>query len=77
MKQNATKSAVKKTTARKKVSEAQNQIDTQSQISNPEDYNAKVANKAYELFERRGFQHGYHIEDWFQAERIIKEGLNS
>ncbi len=77
MKQNSTKSAVKKTTARKKVSEAQNQIDTQSQNFNAEDFNAKVANKAYELFERRGYQHGYHIEDWFQAERIIKEGLGA
>ncbi len=37
-----------------------------------EDFNQKVAQKAYELFVARGCAHGYDAEDWFQAERIVK-----
>ena len=28
----------------------------------------QVANRAYELFQQRGFAHGYHHDDWLQAE---------
>jgi len=31
----------------------------------------KIAKRAYELFLSRGGQHGYHIQDWAQAEREI------
>jgi len=31
----------------------------------------RVAKRAYELFEARGGQDGYHIEDWLQAEKEI------
>ncbi len=37
-----------------------------------EDFNQKVAQKAYELFVARGCAHGYDVEDWYQAERIVK-----
>lgn len=30
-----------------------------------------IAKKAYELFERRGYQHGHHEEDWLEAQRIV------
>jgi len=33
----------------------------------------RIAKRAYELFLARGGQHGYHIQDWAQAEREIKE----
>ncbi len=36
------------------------------------DFNQKVAQKAYELFVARGYAHGYDVEDWYQAERIVK-----
>jgi hypothetical protein len=79
MKQNSSKAnGVKKnTTARKKVVDAQDHLDAQAQIStsDPQAYTLLVANKAYELFERRGYQHGFHMEDWFQAERLVKENL--
>ena len=65
---------VKKTTARKKVIDAQGQLDSQEQV-NQEEFHRRVACKAYELFARRGYQHGYHVEDWHQAERIVNEGL--
>jgi len=37
-----------------------------------EDFNQKVQEKAYELFVARGYAHGYDLEDWLQAERIVK-----
>jgi len=30
-----------------------------------------ISEKAYELFERRGCQHGHHEEDWREAERLV------
>lgn len=33
----------------------------------------RIAKRAYELFLARGGQHGYHIQDWSQAEKEIKE----
>ncbi len=33
----------------------------------------RIAKRAYELFLARGGQHGYHIQDWDQAEKEIKE----
>lgn len=74
MKPNSKLTTVKKTTARKKVIDAHEQLDAQSKI-NQEEYSQQVSLKAYELFERRGCQHGNHLEDWLQAERLIQEGL--
>ncbi|HXX81192.1 MAG TPA: DUF2934 domain-containing protein [Thermodesulfovibrionales bacterium] len=28
---------------------------------------------AYDLYEKRGRVHGYHVEDWLEAERIVLE----
>jgi hypothetical protein len=30
-----------------------------------------IRNRAYELFEQRGCQHGAHVEDWLRAEREV------
>ena len=44
--------------------------------SNPsmskEDLNKLVAKKAYELYEKRGRKAGHSMDDWLEAERIIK-----
>jgi len=75
MKSNGAKSTPKTSAARKNVRVAQQELDAQSQTAdfNQQDYGTRVALKAYELFERRGYQHGYHVEDWLQAEQLIKE----
>ena len=65
---------VKKTVARKKVVDAQVQLDSLSKIS-PEEFHQRVACKAYELFVQRGYQHGYHQQDWQEAERLVKNDL--
>ena len=35
------------------------------------DYIEKVRNKAYELYEKRGCQHGNELEDWLEAEKKV------
>jgi hypothetical protein len=34
-----------------------------------------IAKRAYQIFERRGYSHGHDEEDWFQAERELRQGL--
>ena len=44
--------------------------------SNPtmskEDVSKLVEKKAYELYEKRGRKGGHSIDDWLEAERIVK-----
>lgn len=37
-----------------------------------DDLQKLVAKKAYELYEKRGKKPGYAMNDWLEAERIIK-----
>ena len=34
-----------------------------------------IARRAYELYERRGGEHGHAWDDWFQAERELRGRL--
>lgn len=36
------------------------------------DLQARIATRAYELYQQRGSQDGYALEDWLQAEREIR-----
>jgi len=44
--------------------------------SNPsmstEDLNKLIAKKAFELYEKRGRKSGHSVDDWLEAERIVK-----
>jgi Protein of unknown function (DUF2934) len=31
----------------------------------------RIARKSYELYEKRGWVHGHHTEDWLEAERAV------
>jgi DUF2934 family protein len=35
----------------------------------------RVAQKAYELYQQRGEDHGHDLEDWLTAEQIVQEEL--
>jgi DUF2934 family protein len=39
--------------------------------------NARIAVKAYELFTQRGGECGGDIEDWLEAERLVKAEMRS
>lgn len=36
------------------------------------DDNAEISQRAYQLYEERGRQHGFHEQDWHQAEQEIR-----
>ena len=36
----------------------------------------RVAQKAYELWEKRGRREGYHLDDWLDAETIVMEEIH-
>jgi hypothetical protein len=36
------------------------------------DLNSLIQKKAYELWEKRGRKPGHSMEDWLEAERIVK-----
>ncbi|MGH7233013.1 MAG: DUF2934 domain-containing protein [Nitrospiraceae bacterium] len=42
---------------------------------NEVEFNARVARKAFELFERRGGDSGRDVEDWLEAERLVNEEI--
>jgi hypothetical protein len=39
------------------------------------DLQRRIAEKAHDLFEQRGFAHGDDQADWFEAERLVREEL--
>jgi hypothetical protein len=41
-----------------------------------EDINKLIEKKAYELYEKRGRKAGHAMDDWLEAERIIKGKLS-
>jgi hypothetical protein len=40
-------------------------------LSSCEDIQESIAKRAYQLYLRRGADHGYDLDDWLQAEREI------
>ena len=36
-----------------------------------------IAGRAYELYEKRGREHGYDLDDWLQAERELQDAPRS
>ena len=42
-----------------------------------DEFNLKVAQQAYQIFESRGFVHGYDIQDWFDAQRIVSQSYTT
>lgn len=40
-----------------------------------DDIRARIALKAYELYEQRGREDGRELDDWLQAERIVMAEL--
>jgi len=53
---------------------SQNRFETPSAqiVCSKEDFNRKVQETAHQLFVARGCVHGYDVEDWLQAEQIVK-----
>jgi len=57
-----------------KVAKPKNRIETplEQTVKIDENFYQKVQEKAYQLYVARGFKNGYDVEDWIEAERIVK-----
>jgi len=40
-----------------------------------EQFKERIARKAYALFEQRGREAGHEVDDWLEAERMIREEM--
>lgn len=40
-------------------------------VSPPDDTQARITDRAYELYAERGYRQGYALDDWLEAEREI------
>ena len=67
----AAKPSLVKTVVDKIVSAAS---PTHSKIS-ADEYIQRVQYKAYELYVQRGYNHGNDLDDWLEAERLVKVDL--
>ena len=45
--------------------------EAESQQRYYEDLGSRLAERAYELYVQRGYEHGHDLEDWLEAERQI------
>lgn len=43
----------------------------------PNIFGERVEKKAYELYEKRGCQHGRDFDDWLEAEKIVEKEMIS
>ncbi|HEU5409254.1 MAG TPA: DUF2934 domain-containing protein [Nitrospira sp.] len=44
-------------------------------VSSCDDLHVLIAKRAYELYNERGYRHGYALDDWLDAEREILSRL--
>ena len=42
-----------------------------------EELQEMIGKKAYELYEKRGREHGRELDDWLEAEKIVKSAKKS
>ena len=49
-------------------------LDNENRVSR-EEFMQLVQKKSYELYEKRGCSPGNDLEDWLEAERLVKEDL--
>ena len=68
------KKAPSKTVSRNRISVPRDEPEV-AQFRLPEDMHIRIAQKAYGLFEQRGFVHGYDLQDWLEAEKQVIESF--
>ena len=50
--------------------------ETKRPIELPDGMWKQIAQKAYELWEERGWREGRDLEDWFDAEAVVMEEIH-
>ena|SRR5436853_90408 len=54
---------------------AQESRDANASVRGNPEFDALVAQKAFELYQRRGGETGRDVEDWLEAERLVRQEL--
>jgi hypothetical protein len=67
----ATKLTVKKKTSMRSPVRAPSRS-----IELPDGIRSRISNKAFELWQERGYRDGHDLEDWFDAEAIVMEEIH-
>jgi hypothetical protein len=65
-------STVKRTTVTPSAPKSRFGTSFEQSIKSNGDLSQKIAEKAYELYVARGCENGHDVEDWIEAERIVK-----
>jgi hypothetical protein len=56
---------------RTQVGRARREVYRAPAVAPPSPSHAEIARLAYAYWEARGRQHGFHLEDWYRAEREL------
>jgi hypothetical protein len=65
-------STVKRTTVTSSAPKSRFGMPLEKTVKSNGNLNQKIAEKAYELYVARGCENGHDVEDWIEAERIVK-----
>jgi hypothetical protein len=65
-----------KLTVKKKTSMRSPLAASPQSIKLPGSIWSRVSKKAFELWQERGYRDGHDLEDWFDAEAIVKEEIH-
>lgn len=49
---------------------------TNNRSTNQNELFSKIQQRAYQIYEKRGFTHGNDMKDWLEAERQVKRELS-
>ena len=49
---------------------------TKAPVELPDGMGDRISQKAYELWQERGFREGHDLEDWLDAETIVMEEIH-
>ena len=65
-----------KLTVKKKPSTSSPLAALPQSIELPEGMRQRIVNKAFELWQERGYRDGHDLEDWLDAETIVMEEIH-
>ena len=62
-----------RSSGRRSVSKKRTSVRSRKGFRSKKEREEQTRLKAYELYEQRGYLPGNELDDWFEAERLIKE----
>jgi hypothetical protein len=65
-----------KLTVKKKPTKRSPLVASPLSIELPDGMRSRITNKAFELWQERGYRDGHDLEDWLDAESIVMEEIH-